>query len=164
MKTLEQIQEENRKAIIMANNPAAKDYDEALEMELTKGCLVNIEVDTHHHIYEVYELLDEDGNKISNRAYYQNINYNSVYNSKFITLTEYELESKKIIGKPITLDRVLIALEPYPNNWGMVAGHIAKINRKACNYDFKCKWDLTKTTLEDQSEETQRAINKLLIK
>ena len=34
MKTLEQIQEENRKAIIMANNPAAKDYDEALEVEI----------------------------------------------------------------------------------------------------------------------------------
>jgi hypothetical protein len=38
MKTLEQIQEENRKAIIMANNPSAKDYDEALEMELGVGC------------------------------------------------------------------------------------------------------------------------------
>jgi hypothetical protein len=30
MKNLEQIQEENRKSIILANNPEAKDYEEAL--------------------------------------------------------------------------------------------------------------------------------------
>jgi hypothetical protein len=30
MKTLEQIQEENRRFIIMANNPEAKSYEEAL--------------------------------------------------------------------------------------------------------------------------------------
>jgi hypothetical protein len=40
MKTLKQIQEENRKFIIMANNPTAKTYDEALEMELGYGCIV----------------------------------------------------------------------------------------------------------------------------
>ena len=43
MKTLQKIQEENRKFIIMANNPSAKTYDEALEMELSFSCelLVN---------------------------------------------------------------------------------------------------------------------------
>ena len=37
-KTIEQIQEENRKLIIRANNPEAKSYEEALEMELGFGC------------------------------------------------------------------------------------------------------------------------------
>jgi hypothetical protein len=44
MKNLEQIQEENRKSIILANNPEdydeAKDYEEALEMELDIGCII----------------------------------------------------------------------------------------------------------------------------
>ena len=92
MKTLEQIQEENRKAIIMANNPAAKD-------------------------------------------------------------------------KPLTLDKVLIVLG---------VGFEAKIFQEHSpdkdmylyifNKSDRMLWDLTKPTLEEQSKETQRAINKLLIK
>jgi hypothetical protein len=34
------IQEQNREFIIMANNPTAKTYEEALEMELGFGCEV----------------------------------------------------------------------------------------------------------------------------
>ena len=41
-KSLEQIQEENRKAIIMANNPEAKTYEEALKMELEFSCELSI--------------------------------------------------------------------------------------------------------------------------
>ena len=40
MKTLDQIQEENRKAIIMANNPEAQSYEEALHDELGFNCVV----------------------------------------------------------------------------------------------------------------------------
>tara|TARA_R110000737_G_C14402283_1_gene454402 strand:- start:200 stop:709 length:510 start_codon:yes stop_codon:yes gene_type:complete len=128
MKNIKQIQEENRKAIIMANNSEAKSYDEALEMEE------------------------------------QRMIQNSLFTSGSTIIKEYIVPDNFIygLGKPLTLDRILIALEPYPNNWGIVAGHIAKINRKTSAYDFKCKWDLTKPTLEEQTEDCQRAVHKLV--
>ena len=99
MKTLEQIQEENRKAIILANNPEAKDYDEAL-----------------------------------------------------------------IIGKPLTLDRVLIALGVGFETKTFQDGSPDKdIYLSIFNNTKRVLWDLNKRILEDQSEETQRVINKLLI-
>jgi hypothetical protein len=76
-------------------------------------------------------------------------------NTISVPLREYE-------GEDLTLDRVLLALEPYPNNFGIVAGNIARIDRKNHTYNFICPWGLTKPTLEEQSEETQRAIYELL--
>jgi hypothetical protein len=76
-------------------------------------------------------------------------------NTISVPLREYE-------GEDLTLDRVLLALEPYPNNFGIVAGNIARIDRKNHTYNFICPWGLTKPTLEKQSEETQRAIYELL--
>jgi len=107
MKTLEQIQEENRKAIIMANNPAAKDYDEALRQE-GNHCLVCEGLPT---------------------------------------------------GKPLTLDKILLALSGVTITRGF-----KELIYLPDEGDSICKWDLTKPTLEDQSEETQRVINKLFIK
>tara|TARA_R110000824_G_scaffold158255_1_gene332010 strand:- start:1191 stop:1481 length:291 start_codon:yes stop_codon:yes gene_type:complete len=96
MKTLEQIQEENRKVIIMANNPEAKD-------------------------------------------------------------------------KPLTLDRVLIALgvgfetKTFQDRSPDKDMYLYIFN-KSDRGVFWMLWDLSKKTLERQGEETQRAINKLLIK
>jgi hypothetical protein len=150
MKTLEQIQEENRKAIILANNPEAKDYEEALEMDqkdLRKTLLANlITAYWCGRVWEAWQV-------------------GTMTEDDFSEIEEGDDGFEELVTdlhKPLTLDRVLIALEPYPNNWGIVAGHIAKINRKACSYDFKCKWDLTKLTLEEQTEETQKAVAKLL--
>jgi len=189
MKNLEQIQEENRKSIILANNPEAKDYEEALEMELDIGCII-----ARHDIGNWGHLASELYYRITNLVKtkeYKNydfiltccgfqkfgcgwlgdkneqirVNKKKIIEELICQSPDHRGQARtKIIGKPLTLDRVLIALEPYPNNWGIVAGHIAKINRKACSYDFKCEWDLTKPTLEEQTEETQRAINKLLTK
>jgi hypothetical protein len=53
---------------------------------------------------------------------------------------------------------VLLALEPYPNNFGIVAGNIARIDRKNHTYNFICPWGLTKPTIDQQSEYTQREI------
>ena len=102
MKTLKQIQSENREAVIMANNPKVKTYEEALEMEL---------------------------------------------------------------GKPLTLNRVLISLKSM--EIGYLDGSLFQIdsnidNRYSDEKKIICDWDLTKETLEEQSEETQREINKLL--
>jgi hypothetical protein len=76
-------------------------------------------------------------------------------NTISVPIREYE-------GEDLTLDRVLLALEPYPNNFGIVAGNIARIDRKNHTYNFICPWDLIKPTLEQQSEETQKAIYELL--
>jgi hypothetical protein len=42
MQELKQIQKKNRKAIIMACNPKARTYEEALEMELGIGCIASV--------------------------------------------------------------------------------------------------------------------------
>jgi len=119
MKTIKQIQEESRKIIILANNPEAKSYDEALEMELE-----------HHHITRL------DGKMF---------NY---------------LNGEEIIGKPLTLSRVLISLKS-KHLIISTAGYVCKRIGDS-EYQNICYWDLTKETLEEQTEEAQRAINKLL--
>ena len=133
MKNLEQIQEENRKAIILANNPEAKDYDEALEMEE------------------------------------QRVIQNSLFTSGNTIIKEYIVPNNFIVGlgKPLTLDRVLIAVRKLNPNISFVGGDYANEmffkdwdNEESEEVD----WDLTKPTLEEQTEETQRAINKLLTK
>ena len=79
------------------------------------------------------------------------------------TLQQIQKENRKIIGKPLTLDQVLIA-------W---AYKIAKLEPSRFDYhklrffllpdhEYLCEWDLTKETLEEQSEDTQKRINDLL--
>jgi hypothetical protein len=71
------------------------------------------------------------------------------------------IKDHRIIGKPLTLDRVLIAaskvsLTYYPHSNGLnLNSHII--------WELLAMWNLTKPTLEDQSEKTQRVINKLFI-
>jgi len=51
-KTIEQIQEENRKLIILANNPEAKSYEEALEQELGfSSCICSIV------LFDIFQLI-----------------------------------------------------------------------------------------------------------
>ena len=135
MKSLEQIQEENRKAIIMAANPEAKSYKQALRMELGIGCEAS-------------------------------------YN--------YDDKDIKIIGKPLTLDRVLLLFKrkslqrfhefTYYDEFKLKdSDHIYKNSFQIWvkNKNFKViavfNWELTKPTLEMQSEEVQRSINKILM-
>jgi hypothetical protein len=88
------------------------------------------------------------------------------YNTISVPLQEYEntlsVPLREYEGEDLSLDRVLLALEPYPNNFGIVASNIARIDRKNHTYNFICPWGLTKPTLEEQLEETQRAIYELL--
>lgn len=128
MKTLKQIQAENRKFIIMANNPTAKTYDEALEMELGKDCQIK---------YKDSILFYFGQNDFEFDLYKTQNDF------KGLLRTQYSPQKNecKIIGKPLTLNRVLIAF-----------------GRKSLDL-----WkNLTKETLEEHSEETQREINKLL--
>ena len=156
MKNLEQIQEENRKAIILANNPEAKDYDEALEMEL-ESCDIDcaVMVKKYNNCEQLY----------SEIVFFTNRNPDSTFTA--VGGKSYKLSRiKKIIGKPLTLERIILSL--HSQNLDM-SSHAPIFGLVADTFYFDTtkvlwNWDLTKTTLEEQTEETQRAINKLLTK
>lgn len=138
-KTLQQIQEENRKLIILANNQEAKSYEEALEMEVYSS--------------------------------------KNIYNPSLFDCRKDFDSDPILLGKPLTLDRILRSLPNY-NLFNIITSkNCCKISVLiGINKDKDPKeapeeeisiykemiWDLTKPTLEQQSEETQRAINKLL--
>ena len=145
-KTLEQIQEFNRRKIICAVN-GTENYQEALKIELGAGCEVKIKnFITNNEFNEEIFVIDE---------------YCFFFNETFFRkIGSYKhSEIIEIIGKPLTLDRVLLGLSfndisQLKPELKFYNGFIITINNYA--------WDLTKPTLEEQSEETQRAIYELL--
>ena len=66
----------------------------------------------------------------------------------------------KIIGYKITLEDVLEAIDPF-GNWGVIAGHIASINRRESSYVLEVSWDYGKD-FSQQKEETKEFIKNLL--
>ena len=84
-----------------------------------------------------------------------------VYNCNFDKKAGYELDK---LFESITLSRVLLALKNY--DIGFVEDSLCYCKEDYHDYGYEvrelCKWDLTKRTLEKQSEETQRAIYELL--
>jgi hypothetical protein len=139
-KTLQEIQEFNRRKIICAVN-GTEDYEEALKKE--EGVFCDYLYQTNYG--EVVIMGDV-------RRY--GYNRDKHYPNAFIL---------KVIGKPLTLDRVLLVLKNY--EIGFVEDSLCYCKHQDFyEYDIRelCKWDLTKPTLEEQSEETQRAIYELL--
>ena len=59
---------------------------------------------------------------------------------------------------PLQLENVLILLG---DNYGIIAGHIARIDRKKFTYKLLCKWEYF-VSLDSQSQETQDIINNLI--
>jgi len=105
-KSLEQIQEENREFIIMANNPTAKSYEEALEMEIVmgKGCQVLVwesPFSPKHKKLVTATILWDTGD-------------DRFYCYKEAATFTIIKQDCIIIGKPLTLSRVLIALRAIP--------------------------------------------------
>ncbi len=169
MKTLKEIQEENRKFIIMANNPEAKTYDEALEMEL--------EMELGYEAVPIKEVLIDY--KVNNLDSDYDIGYFSAMSTGreelFTRIKEgftdlgrdsrpsRSFSFRKIIGKPLTLDRVLIALG---HNWELQVKQDASPDKDINFYIFNDKnllfWTPNQKTLKDQSEKTQREINKII--
>jgi hypothetical protein len=83
-----------------------------------------------------------------------------VHSCNFDKKAGYELDK---LFESITLSRVLLALKNY--DIGFVEDSLCYCKHQDFyEYDIRelCKWDLTKPTLEEQSEETQRAIYELL--
>ena len=144
-KSLKQIQQENRKFILEAIHGCS--YEDALEKELGVGCKVKIKSfmstqDFNEEIFVIDDYCD---------FFTENL-FRTIGSSHHNEITE-------IIGKPLTLFRVLLALpsELYYYKSGNLL-YIAKSNQDP-KEQITC--DLTKETLEEQTEETQRGINEL---
>jgi hypothetical protein len=137
-KTLQEIQEFNRRKIICAVN-GTQDYEEALKKEEGDSC---------HYLYKTNfgerEIIGDPRRCGYNREKH--------HPDAFLL---------KVIGKPLTLDRVLMALSRICGKTLIsVYGNLLGIQKD--KYSDYIDFELTKPTLEEQSEETQRAIYELL--
>jgi len=47
---------------------------------------------------------------------------------------------KEILGRKILIGDVMKAIDPF-GNYGWIAGHISRVNRKEQTYKFLCKWE-----------------------
>ena len=136
-KTLEQIQKENRKFILEAIHGCS--YEEALEKEQGATC---------EYLYQTEFGVKRIMGDIKNYGY----NRKKHFEDAFLI---------EIIGRPITLDRLLLAL-PHKQIEIELSWFGDSVIFK---YDFfgprKFFWRLLFSTLEEQTEETQKEINKL---
>ena len=169
-KSLEQIQKENRKFILEAIHGCS--YEEALKKELGFGCKVKIKrfissQDFNEEIFVIDDYCD-----FSTENLFRTIG--SFHHNEII----------EIIGKPLTLSRVLLAFKKKLKliNYGdEIIFNIA--GSQFCGLSVKdscglynifeesyaptytvygiCLWNLELETLEEQTEETQRKINEL---
>ena len=166
---LSKIQEFNRQKIILANHPEAKSYEEALEAELGYDCQVKVRVWGSTSKVTIDNLTCfADGQYLRFRELVGDISRKDLTDQGLERLAEYESARHcivEIIGKSLTLDRVLIALDKKT-----LSGHFLDIFTKTL-YEFKDNeiikigkiWnDYKKQTLEAQTPETQETIATLL--
>lgn len=146
-KTLEQIQKENRKFILEAIHGCS--YEEALEKELGVNC--KIIVDGVYVKNYVYTITDKDDFKKGRN------------------------QIIKIIGKPLTLSKVLLTFKNkdvktcfedeiiFNIAGSQFCGLKLEDEFHSSHYSLYgiCRWNLELETLEEQTEETQRKINEL---
>lgn len=143
-KTLEQIQQENRKFILEAIHRC--DYDEALNKELDIGCKVKIKnFITNNEFSEEIFVIDEYCDFFNETLFRKVGSYKSC-------------EIIEIIGKPITLSRILSAINAKGGFYDPIR---LDDESNTLNFDYQgLSFNLDVETLEEQSEETQRFLNK----
>ena len=145
-KSLSEIQKENRKFILEAIHGCS--YEEALKKELGFGCKVKIKrfmssEDFNEEIFVIDYYCD-----FSTENLFRTIG--SFHHNEII----------EIIGKPLTLSRVLLAISKHGYYDDIYFGDLHGDSCETLEFDIKgVSFDLTKETLEEQTEETQRAIN-----
>ena len=177
-KSLEQIQIENRKFILEAIHGCS--YEEALKKELGVGCKV---IDKMHLFFgepSPVEMTLVYGNAVDGEEfdplYFLHLRGNPCVS--FSKQVIFDKDRFEIIGKPLTLSRVLLAFKnkEVKTCYGdeiifNIAGSqfcglsVEDEERYATTYTVYgiCLWNLAidEITLEEQTEETQRAINEL---
>lgn len=155
-KTIEQIQKENRKFILEAIHGCS--YEEALKKEEGRTC---------EYLYQTNYGVRNIIGDVKDYGY----NRKKHFPDAFLI---------KIIGRPITLDRVLLVFKnkevksfyrgEYKIFFNIESSQFCELKLEGylsphyLLYDSFGNWDLELETLEQQSEETQRVINELLTK
>lgn len=135
MMTKEEMIQEIRKVVIMANNPKCKTYDEALAEEIK---------DDNHYLNDCKVVMQNGDIKII--PYYLLLK-----NTNLIQYGKYEF-----LGLPLTLERVLVALNHNIKKIYYVScGEEIRIYN---NFISICKW----SKAHNQSKETIRVIYKQL--
>ena len=133
--TKEQMIEKIRKIVIVANNPECKSYDEALMHDIRFN-------------KQECEVLLKETNQI--------IKWYDIFKT---TIFDYEL-----IGQPLTLERVWVALKQY-NNYCYGHNHIIFLPQQIEEYSYIfvdiCTWQPNQT-LDNQSDETIEAVYNIL--
>ena len=146
-KSLEQIQKENRKFILEAIHGCS--YEEALKKELGVGCKVKIKrfISTQDFNEEIFVIDD----------------YCDFFTEKWFRTIDscHHNEIIEIIGKPLTLSRVLLAISKHGYYDDIFFGDLYNDSFETLEFDLEgVSFNLTKETLEEQTEETQRGLNK----
>lgn len=164
-----QIRKEFKKLVIMGNH-VGKSYEEALEEELTPGCIVI------QDLVKKYKL----GDKINSRRYNQYVYrlFGAMGDDDFCIQMAERIENDRqtyeIIGLPITIGRVMQALQTI-DFFEMYTGNLYKNTisiRRTIGEEkssFICDWKLTKEngqecTDDDQTLETIEKLTKLFKK
>lgn len=133
--TKEQMIEKIRKTVIVANNPRCKSYGEALMHDIRFN-------------KQECEVLLKETNQII-----------KWYDISKTTTFDYEL-----MGQPLTLERVWVALKQY-NNYCYGHNHIIFLIQQIEKYSYIfvdiCTWQPNQT-LDNQSDETIRAVYNIL--
>ena len=179
-KSLEQIQIENRKFILEAIHGCS--YEEALKKELGFGCEVIARIWGTLRLTTINNLtccLDREyGDYLRFRELVGDISIKDLTDEGLERLKEYQDARHRIIeiiGKPLTLSRVLLAFKnkEVKTCYGdeiifNIAGSqfcglsVEDEERYATTYTLYgiCLWNLELEALEEQTEETQRGLNK----
>ena len=155
-KSLQEIQKENRKFILEAIHGCS--YEEALQKEWGENCIIEDCILNGEEMASWGRVI-KDNRHISLYA-----NIDSGDQLEFSINWDDDFKCT-IIGKPLTLSRVLLALKDkligyYDDGLGYIVKRLFS-NGWYHEVEYICDWDLTIETLEEQSEETQRGINKL---
>jgi hypothetical protein len=151
----EQMIEKIREVVVIANNPECKTYEEALQEESKiHGCLIAIITSPYSEQYrkiEMATILWDDGiDSSGNERYYCYRN-----NATFTTVKG----KNKILGLPLTLERVMVALNEVDEGYAYSNEYIVYFDPGDKDHDFNfdviCEWKL-------ESEETIKAIYNIL--
>ena len=138
--TKEKMLEKIREKVILANNPECKTLEDALREEV-KNSSTSVQCQ--------FVLTDND---------------NCIVNGDYVAKYYHHNNNYKILGLPLTLERVWVALKQY-NNYCYGHNHIIFLPQQIEEYSYIfvdiCTWQPNQT-LDNQSDETIEAVYNIL--